>query len=202
MEKRKKGWRMSCDVGKATELLENELWRRWSDEKVGERALLLTYVSANSSTAPLLDLRHSSFSNPSFAPATSLALQLHHLASRPWERWGFPESLEITQTELVNRGQVSCLVGKGKIKRGGSNLFGWTWGGDLQRNVVQCSYKRNISLRWSTFQYFRHQRHDCLQHRRRGVGSNLALVKFDLTPREGPSDISAMIHTWYCSCNN
>ena len=27
---------MSCDVGKATEGLENELWRRWSDGKVGE----------------------------------------------------------------------------------------------------------------------------------------------------------------------
>ena len=26
-EKRKKGWRMSCDVGEATEGLENELWR-------------------------------------------------------------------------------------------------------------------------------------------------------------------------------
>ena len=27
-EKRKKGWRMNCDVGEATEGLENELWRR------------------------------------------------------------------------------------------------------------------------------------------------------------------------------
>ena len=27
-EKRNKGWRMNCDVGKATEGLENELWRR------------------------------------------------------------------------------------------------------------------------------------------------------------------------------
>ena len=27
-EKRKKGWRMTCDVGEATEGLENELWRR------------------------------------------------------------------------------------------------------------------------------------------------------------------------------
>ena len=27
-EKRKKGWRMSYDVGEATEGLENELWRR------------------------------------------------------------------------------------------------------------------------------------------------------------------------------
>ena len=27
-EKQKKGWRMSCDGGEATEGLENELWRR------------------------------------------------------------------------------------------------------------------------------------------------------------------------------
>ena len=27
-EKRKKGWRMSCEVGEATEGLENDLWRR------------------------------------------------------------------------------------------------------------------------------------------------------------------------------
>ena len=27
-EKRKKGWRMNCDIGKATEWLENELRRR------------------------------------------------------------------------------------------------------------------------------------------------------------------------------
>ena len=27
-EKRKKGWRMNCDVGEATEVFENELWRR------------------------------------------------------------------------------------------------------------------------------------------------------------------------------
>ena len=30
------GWRMSCDIGKATEGLENELWPRWSDGNVGE----------------------------------------------------------------------------------------------------------------------------------------------------------------------
>ena len=28
LEKGKKGWRMICDVGEATEWLENELWRR------------------------------------------------------------------------------------------------------------------------------------------------------------------------------
>ena len=36
---------MSCDVGKATEGLENKLWRRWSDGKVGEWALLTSPTS-------------------------------------------------------------------------------------------------------------------------------------------------------------
>ena len=85
VEKRKKGWRLSCDVDKATEGLENELWRRWSDGKVGEWAKLnlsvtsptsklilqpfrrFTYITAHSPTLLLLRLRHSSFSNPSFA---------------------------------------------------------------------------------------------------------------------------------------
>ena len=35
---------MSCDIGKATEGLENELWCRWSDGNVGKWALL-TYVT-------------------------------------------------------------------------------------------------------------------------------------------------------------
>ena len=55
--KQRKGWRMSVDVGKATEGLENELWRRWSDGEVGEWAELY--------------LCHSSFSNPSIASPTS-----------------------------------------------------------------------------------------------------------------------------------
>ena len=42
--KRLKGWRMSCDVGKATQGLENELWRRWSDGKVGEWAELIKEI--------------------------------------------------------------------------------------------------------------------------------------------------------------
>ena len=41
-----------------------------------------TYVTAHSPTLPLLNLRHSSFSNPSFASPTSQALHLIHLASR------------------------------------------------------------------------------------------------------------------------
>ena len=42
-----------------------------------------TYVTAHSPALPLLYLRHSSFSNPSFASPTSQALHLRHLASRP-----------------------------------------------------------------------------------------------------------------------
>ena len=43
-----------------------------------------TYITAHSPTLPLLHLRHSSFSNPSFASPMSQALNLCHLASRPW----------------------------------------------------------------------------------------------------------------------
>ena len=42
-----------------------------------------TYVTAHSPTLPLFHLRHCSFSNPSFASATSQALHLIQLASRP-----------------------------------------------------------------------------------------------------------------------
>ena len=44
----------------------------------------LTYVTAHSPTLPLLHLRHSSFSNPSFASPASQALHSIHLVSRPW----------------------------------------------------------------------------------------------------------------------
>ena len=42
--------------------------------------LRFSYVTAHSPTLPLFHLRHSSFSNPSFASPTSQALQLIHLA--------------------------------------------------------------------------------------------------------------------------
>ena len=85
---------MSCDVGKAREGLENELWRRWSDGKLGsfskisitsptsQLILILqafrhfTYVTAHSPTLPSLYLRQSSFYNPSVAsPTPQLILQ-------------------------------------------------------------------------------------------------------------------------------
>ena len=83
---------MSCDVGKATEGLENELWCRWSDGKVGEWANIIviviaklilqpfrnfTYVTTHSPTLPSLYLRHSSFSNPSVASPTSHFILQH-----------------------------------------------------------------------------------------------------------------------------
>ena len=67
------GLKMTCDVGIVTEKLENEL----SNPSVA--------VTAHSPTLPLFHLRHSSFSNSSFASPTSQALHLRHLASRPWE---------------------------------------------------------------------------------------------------------------------
>ena len=76
-------WR-AYDVGEAKEGLENELWRMWSNGRVGEWAVTgevtekleneqahlqpfryFTYVTDHSPTLPSLYLRHSSFSNPS-----------------------------------------------------------------------------------------------------------------------------------------
>ena len=84
---------MSCDVGKATEGLENELWCRWSElcsfsnlpvtsptpQLILQPFHCFTYVTAHFPTLPLLHLHHSSFSNPSFISPTSQALHLIHL---------------------------------------------------------------------------------------------------------------------------
>ena len=59
---------MSCDVGKATEGLENELWGRWSDKGWRmSRAHSYSHSRAHSPIFPSLHLRHSAVSNPSFA---------------------------------------------------------------------------------------------------------------------------------------
>ena len=88
---------MSCDVGEVTERLENELcydynYKLCSFSKLSVTSSTsqlifqpfrrFTYVTAHSATIPLLHLRHSSLSNPSFAPPTSQALHLIHLVSR------------------------------------------------------------------------------------------------------------------------
>ena len=71
-----------------------------------------TYVAAHSLTLPLLHLRHSSFSNPSFASPTSQALHLIHLASRPcnvfiWTRFFFSKR-QIKETETAHHMICSC----------------------------------------------------------------------------------------------
>ena len=89
---------MSCDVDEVTEWLENELCYDYNYELCSFSNLFVasptsqvilqpfhryTYVTAHSPAFPLLHLRHSSFSNASFASLTSEALHLIHLASRP-----------------------------------------------------------------------------------------------------------------------
>ena len=60
--KRRKGWRINCDVGEALLILQP--FRHFTD------------VTAHSPTLSLLHLRHSSFSNPSVAlPTSQLILQ-------------------------------------------------------------------------------------------------------------------------------
>ena len=61
--KRRKDWRMSCDIGEVMERLENEQSSH-------------THSRAHSPTFPSLHLRNSSFSNPSVAlPTSQLILQ-------------------------------------------------------------------------------------------------------------------------------
>ena len=84
---------MSCDVDEATESFDNEqsLFSNLSVASPTSQLILqplrrFTYVRAHSPTLPLLRIRHSSFSNPSFASPTSAAFHLRHLASRPWDK--------------------------------------------------------------------------------------------------------------------
>ena len=93
-EKRKKGWRMNCEVGEATESLENEQSSQLQPEQSSFSNLSITsptsqlivqpfccftYVTALCPTLPSLHLRHSSFSNPSIAlPMSQLIIQSFH----------------------------------------------------------------------------------------------------------------------------
>ena len=73
------------------ERLENELWRRWSDGKVGEWALLFP-------TLPSIYLRHRLFSNPSFASPTS------QLILQPFFRFSY-----VTRSSLNSPGEPPML---------------------------------------------------------------------------------------------
>ena len=95
--KRRKGWRMSCDLGEVTERLENELCSTVYSSAHSPKLSVTSptsqlisptlpslYLRHNSlSSSSVVHLRHSSFSNLSFACPTSQAIHLRHLASRP-----------------------------------------------------------------------------------------------------------------------
>ena len=107
---------MSCDVGEVTESLENEQssFSKLSVTSPTSQLILqpfpcFTYVTAHSPTLPLLHLRHSSFSNPSFASPTSQDFHLCHLASRLW-CFGLNKTIlfiKIQSTALAET--VACL---------------------------------------------------------------------------------------------
>ena len=65
-----------------------------------------THAIAHSPTLPLLHLRHSSFSKPSFASPTSQALHLTHLASRPCFVLELRKNPEKTSIRKLNRSEV------------------------------------------------------------------------------------------------
>ena len=102
--KQRKGWRISCDVGKATEVLENELWRRWSEalliiqpfryftyitshspspsvalptsQIILQPFRCITYVTAHSPTLLSLHLRHKLFTYVTWRAAHAVDLVL------------------------------------------------------------------------------------------------------------------------------
>ena len=92
---KRKGCRMSCHVSKAAEGLDNELWRRWSDGKVGEWAELNTV---------LYTVEHSSFSNLSFSSPTS------QLMLQPFRRFTYVTAHSPTLLSLLLRHRVFTYV--------------------------------------------------------------------------------------------
>ena len=86
-EKRKKDWRMSCDVGEAELILQS--FRHF------------TYVTAHSPTLPSLYLRHSSFCNHSVASPTS------QLILQPLFRFSY-----VTGSSLTSPGEPPMAVAK------------------------------------------------------------------------------------------
>ena len=127
--KRRKGWRMSCDVGEVTERLENKLCSLYcrqlcsfsnlpvtspTSQLILQPFRCFTYVTAHSPTLPLLHLRHSSFSNPSFASPTSQALYLIHLASLPW-CLNTNSEYKITLCSLTVKLLHECYSALGKV---------------------------------------------------------------------------------------
>ena len=105
--KQRKGCRISCDVGKAAGRLKIQLWRRWSDVRVGEWGSAnpyigsptsqlifqhfrrFTYVTADSTDLPLLHLRHRHFTYVTAHSTTSAAWPTSQLILKPFRRFTY-----------------------------------------------------------------------------------------------------------------
>ena len=133
-EKQKKGWRMSCDVGEATERLETEQssFSNLSITSPMSQCILkpfrcFTYITAPSPTLLLLHLHCSSFSNPSF---TSPASHCSSLTS----------SGELPIIGTHNEWFVLVMTAKDIQKWTGPKFF-WllscSWGKSLEKNSTR-----------------------------------------------------------------
>ena len=163
---------MNCDVGEATEGLENELWRRWSDGKFGEWAELIviviaelilqafhrfTYVTTHSPTLPSLYLRHISFSNPFVASPTS------QLILQPFFRFSYATGFSLTSPGEPPMGKTKLSSDIRLTKWRPSNnretisalFMVWTRKGHGKNDIIEdlnllgshmCSRKQEIKL--------------------------------------------------------
>ena len=136
-----------------------------------------TYITAYSPTLPLLHLRHSSFSNPSFASPTSQTLHLIHLASRPWpllekdvqKLHDIPQCLALRFDGKTFVFSHSCLnVAKQfilvtKVKPAKDNkIIGWSgpqkrhwwavvWAARVRFSVTPCGLRGGRNVVWVGF---------------------------------------------------
>ena len=159
---------MSSDVGTAREGWENELWRRWSD-----RAPLIlqpfrhfTYVTTHSPTLPLLHLRHSSFSNPSFASPTSQALHLRHLANRPCISTlvtKFSQNIvaDTDKNKALIDSSFLSIVKSHPLKIPASVLEKVRSGSCLKLFLIDCMFVKQLYRQNSTEKRFRNAKERC-----------------------------------------
>ena len=96
--KQRKGWRMSCDVGKASSFSNLSVTSPTS-QLIFQPFPRFTYVTTHSRTLPSLYLRHSSFSNHSVTSPTS------QLILQPFFRFSY-----VTGSSLSSPGEPPMIL--------------------------------------------------------------------------------------------
>ena len=144
---------MNCDLGEATEELENVASP--TSQLILQPFRRFTYVTAHSRALPLLHLRRSSFSNPSFASPTSQALYLRHLVNRPCIATLVTKfSQNIVADTDKNKSLIDChkcsssflsIVKSHPLKIPASFLEKVTSGSCLKLFLIDCTYETH---RW------------------------------------------------------